>query len=100
MFTRFNIICDSSQLDTDPYAYADAMEKAFGDLICNIDVGPDNSDWKYDREEGDSGMPNFGQYTQSFEIEVARPMTIEEFDTIMETIDGDAFGFGNGWDHE
>ena len=100
MHTQFNIACDSSEQETDPYSFADAIEKAFGGLIVNIEIGPDNAGWDDDLDDSDYTIPNLGQYTQRFEIEMTRPMSIEEFDAIMETVDGDSFGFGNGWDHE
>ena len=93
-FEELSVSCESSEPDTDSEGFGDAIRLAFGDLLDDLDV-----EWVDDSEDDeDDYRPNAGQYSQPLHFNFTRPITMDEFDAIMETVNGDQFGFGNGWE--
>lgn len=94
-FEFLEISCESSERDTDPEGFGEAIRAAFGELVEDVYIP-----WVDDScdDEDDGRIPNYGQYSQPIEFTFTRPVTMAEFDAIMETVDGGSFGFGNGWD--
>lgn len=94
-FSFITISLDSSELDTDSQGLAEAIQEAGGSLIEDVYAEwiPDDSD-----DDDDYRPPNYGQITQPIEITFTQEVTMEQLEEILEKVDMDSFGFGNGWD--
>ncbi len=97
-FQVITALFESSEADTDTDNFEAALYEAFEDVIENIEIEwIDTSDW--DTEDDLDYVPgNFGQYTQPIIFTFKRPITEDEFHARMDKIDGDVFGFGNGYE--
>lgn len=99
-FEFITIYLDSSEEDTDPGGLAEAIKAAGGDLIEDVHaqfVSSADDDTEDDFPPGHA-PGNLGQYTQPIEIYFTREVTEEELERIMDQVDQDSFGFGNGWE--
>ena len=97
--SRYSFTCDSSERNADVHDFATAicaaLEKAgFEDCDCDTDE-PDS----YGDDDYDDNVPGAGQITAKFVVTGPLKLTKQALETVLDKIDGDKCGFGNGFDN-
>lgn len=101
---EFQFDCDSSDEDTDPDRYSEALRMAFekaGYKDVEVDADDHNAH-EYDDDDDDDYRPgNYGQYTLNVYVGFTEehPITLKAFEKIVGSVNGNNFGFGNGCDN-